>query len=117
KLQDGSRAARLELELDRARSLGYRILLAVLGLPAERVHEPVGRVELDELAGRDVASNHVDPVHATGPWLEPRSVPEPARQLFGVDQELPDRLGARVDRELSLDRRLSRRFHASPSPL
>src|SRR6185436_8935163 len=116
KLQQGPGAARLELELDRARTRRHRVLLAALGLPAERVDEPTRRVELDELAARDMAADHIDAVLAAGTRVDPGLTAEPARQLLRVDEELPDCFRAGVDRELPLDRRLSRRFHASSPP-
>src|SRR4029453_8432705 len=88
------------------------------GSPAPCKPEPARPVELHELADGGVPGNHLDAVEAARARLERRLLSHPAGRLLGVDQELPHRLGACVDRELALDcRALTRRGHASPSPL
>src|SRR5262249_48930321 len=105
-LQQRPVAARLELDLDRARPRRDRVLLAILRLPAEGVDEAMRRIELDELAGGDVPVDHVHTVLPTGPRIEPGLVAEPAVQLVRLDEELPHGLRAGVDCELALDRSL-----------
>src|SRR5262249_61352250 len=112
-LEQRPASARLQLELDRAGARWDRVFLPVLRLPAKGVHQAPGRVQLDELSACDVSANHVDPVPPPGPRVEPGLAAEPARQLLGVDQELPERLRARRDLDVALDSGFGCRLHAA----
>src|SRR5207249_4363362 len=59
-----------ELDLHRGRARRDRIRAFDAGLPAPRVDEPVGRFELDELAGGNVTRNDEVSVRAAGTCVE-----------------------------------------------
>src|SRR5262249_61937040 len=88
-LQQRPVAARLELDLDRARPGRDRVLLAILRLPAEGVDEAMRRIELDELAGGGVPVDPVHPVFPTGPGTEPGLLAAPAGHLAPLARQLP----------------------------
>src|SRR5919204_4321862 len=109
---------RHEFDLDRGRPWRHRVRLALTLLPAPGVDKPPRRVELHELATRGVAGNDLDPIRTAWTRLERRLLAHPRRRLVGVDEELPDRLRACVDRQLLLDLMdLSCAFPACSSPL
>src|SRR5207253_6101757 len=84
---------RLEIELDRRRT--GRVDLAV-ALPAPRVDDATRRIELDELAARDVAVD-VQPEHAPGPRRGPRLVAHPLRRTIRLHDVRVHLLRRRVD--------------------
>src|SRR5262245_7033991 len=109
-------AARDELDRDRRAPRFERGLGT--GLPAPGEHQPLRRVDLDELAAGSVSGNHRDPVEATGAGVEVGRLPHPASRLLGIDQEVPDGLRAGVDLELADDRGLlSYLLHVCVPPL
>src|SRR6266576_2229729 len=112
------RAATLgrQLDLDRRRPRADRRRRIAL-LPAPGEDEPVRRIELDVLTGRDVSGDHLAPEHPARLRLELRVSALPLLELLRVDEELPDGLRAGVDRYRPLDDGcLSRCVHASVAP-